>query len=241
MTADDEQVFEDLFRRAALSVDWSQNYTTIGERARRISQKAFLRLLGRGLAYTAEAPTMWDVDFQTAVAQAEIEDREREGSYHRIVFELEDGGTVEVETSRPELLPACVALVVPRTDERFTALIGSIALTPLFKVPVPVVTHELADPEKGTGAAMVCTFGDLTDVIWWRELSLPLRVVVERDGTIAARRFGDAGWESRIRTVRTPRWQSSPVFRSRGRGSASQSSSGPPVSSCATPSPSITR
>ena len=197
LTADDEQVFEDLFRRAALSVDWSQNYTTIGERARRISQKAFLRLLGRGLAYTAEAPTMWDVDFQTAVAQAEIEDREREGSYHRIVFELEDGGTVEVETSRPELLPACVAIVVPRTDERFTALIGSIALTPLFKVPVPVVTHELADPEKGTGAAMVCTFGDLTDVIWWRELGLPLRVVVERDGTIAARHFGDAGWESR--------------------------------------------
>jgi valyl-tRNA synthetase len=197
LTADDEKVFEDLFRRAALSVDWSQNYTTIGERARRISQKAFLRLLGRGLAYTAEAPTMWDVDFQTAVAQAEIEDREREGLYHRVVFELDGGRKIEVETSRPELLPACVALVVPPTDERFTALIGSTALTPLFKVPVPVVAHELADPEKGTGAAMVCTFGDLTDVIWWRELSLPLRVVVERDGTIGARRFGDPGWESR--------------------------------------------
>jgi valyl-tRNA synthetase len=197
LTADDEKVFEDLFRRAALSVDWSQTYTTIGERARRVSQKAFLRLLGRGLAYTAEAPTMWDVDFQTAVAQAEIEDREREGLYHRIVFELDEGGKIEVETSRPELLPACVALVVPRTDGRFTALIGSTARTPLFKVPVPVVAHELADPEKGTGAAMVCTFGDLTDVIWWRELGLPLRVVVERDGTIGARRFGDSGWESR--------------------------------------------
>jgi valyl-tRNA synthetase len=197
LTAEDEKIFEDLFRRAALSVDWSQNYTTIGERARRISQKAFLRLLRRGLAYTAEAPTMWDVDFQTAVAQAEIEDREREGLYHRVVFEHDEGGKIEVETSRPELLPACVALVVHPTDERFTALIGSAALTPLFKVPVPVVAHELADPEKGTGAAMVCTFGDLTDVIWWRELGLPLRVVVERDGTIGARRFGDPGWESR--------------------------------------------
>jgi valyl-tRNA synthetase len=197
LTAEDEKIFEDLFRRAALSVDWSQNYTTIGERARRISQKAFLRLLRRGLAYTAEAPTMWDVDFQTAVAQAEIEDREREGLYHRVVFEHDEGGKIEVETSRPELLPACVALVVHPTDARFTALIGSTALTPLFKVPVPVIAHELADPEKGTGAAMVCTFGDLTDVIWWRELGLPLRVVVERDGTIGARRFGDPGWESR--------------------------------------------
>jgi valyl-tRNA synthetase len=197
LTAEDEKIFEDLFRRAALSVDWSQNYTTIGERARRISQTAFLRLLRRGLAYTAEAPTMWDVDFQTAVAQAEIEDRDREGLYHRVVFEHDEGGKIEVETSRPELLPACVALVVHPTDERFTALIGSTALTPLFQVPVPVVAHELADPEKGTGAAMVCTFGDLTDVIWWRELGLPLRVVVERDGTIGARVFGDPGWESR--------------------------------------------
>jgi valyl-tRNA synthetase len=197
LTAEDEKVFEDLFRRAALSVDWTQNYTTIGERARRVSQKAFLRLLGRGLAYTAEAPTMWDVDFQTAVAQAEIEDREREGLYHRVVFQLDEGGKIEVETSRPELLPACVALVVHPTDERFTALIGSTALTPLFHVPVPVVAHDLADPEKGTGAAMVCTFGDLTDVTWWRELGLPLRVVVERDGTVGARRFGDPGWESK--------------------------------------------
>jgi valyl-tRNA synthetase len=197
LTAEDEKIFEDLFRRAALSVDWSQNYTTIGERARRISQTAFLRLLRRGLAYTAEAPTMWDVDFQTAVAQAEIEDRDREGLYHRVVFEHDEGGKIEVETSRPELLPACVALVVHPTDERFTALIGSTVLTPLFQVPVPVVAHELADPEKGTGAAMVCTFGDLTDVIWWRELGLPLRVVVERDGTIGARVFGDPGWESR--------------------------------------------
>jgi valyl-tRNA synthetase len=197
LTRDDEQVFEDLFRRLGLSVDWTQTYTTIGEHARRVSQRAFLRLLGRGEAYTAEAPTMWDVDFQTAVAQAEVEDREQEGIYHRVAFEVEAGGSIEVETSRPELLPACVALVVNPGDDRFAGLVGSTALTPLFGVPVPVLAHPLAEPEKGTGVAMICTFGDITDVTWWRELDLPLRVVVERDGTIGGRRFGEAGWDSR--------------------------------------------
>ena len=140
---------------------------------------------------------MWDVDFNTAVAQAEIEDREQAGVYHRIAFDREDGETVEVETSRPELLPACVALVAHPGDARYAAVIGTTVLTPLFRVPVPVVAHELADPEKGTGIAMVCTFGDLTDVTWWRELGLPLRVVVEKDGTIGPRSFGGPGWESR--------------------------------------------
>ncbi|MDH5225061.1 MAG: valine--tRNA ligase, partial [Actinomycetota bacterium] len=151
-----------------------------------------------GIAYTAEAPTMWDVDFRTAVAQAEIEDREIAGMYHRVAFDLEDGGgRIEVETSRPELIPACVALVVNPSDERYAPLVGKTALTPVFRVPVPVVTHELADPEKGTGAAQICTFGDVTDVLWWRELNLPARVVLRRDGNLAAGRFGEDGWESR--------------------------------------------
>jgi valyl-tRNA synthetase len=198
LTSEDEQVFEDLFRRLGLSInDWTETYTTIGERARRVSQRAFLRLLGRGEAYTAEAPTMWDVDFQTAVAQAEVEDREQDGLYHRVAFDREAGGSIEVETSRPELLPACVALVVNPGDDRFVGLVGSTALTPLFRVPVPVLAHPLAEPGKGTGVAMICTFGDITDVTWWRELDLPLRVVVERDGTIGRRRFGEPGWESR--------------------------------------------
>jgi len=197
LTAEDERVFEDLFRRVGLSVDWAQTYTTIGEHARRVSQRAFLRMLGRGEAYTADAPTMWDIDFQTAVAQAEVEDREQEGLYHRVAFEREGGTSIEVETSRPELLPACVALVVNPGDDRYASLVRSTALTPLFRVPVPILAHPLAEPEKGTGVAMICTFGDVTDVTWWRELDLPLRVVVERDGTIGRRRFGEAGWESR--------------------------------------------
>jgi valyl-tRNA synthetase len=197
LTGEDEKAFETLFRRLGLSVDWTIHYTTVGTTSRRASQRAFLRLMDAGLAYRTEAPTMWDVDFRTAVAQAEIEDREQAGMYHRIAFEREGGGTVEIETSRPELIPACVALVTHPDDERYRSLVGSTVLTPLFRVPVPVFAHPLADPEKGTGAAMICTFGDITDITWWRELGLPTRVVMEQDGRIGARTFGQPGWESR--------------------------------------------
>ena len=197
LTAEDEKAFESLFRLLGLSVDWSHTYTTIGNASRRASQRGFLRLLGRGLAYTTDAPTMWDVDFRTAVAQAEIEDREIDGAYHRIAFERSDGGgRIEIETSRPELLPACVAVVAHPEDERYRSLVGSTVQTPLFHVPVPVVAHELADPEKGTGIAMICTFGDVTDVTWWRAFDLPTRIVIRRDGTIAPGRFGEEGWDS---------------------------------------------
>ncbi len=197
LTVEDEKGFEELFRRLGLSVDWRCTYTTIGDVSRRASQRGFLRLVRRGLAYTTEAPTMWDVDFRTAVAQAEIEDRETDGTYYRIEFERQDGGAaVEIETSRPELIPACVALVAHPSDGRYASLLGSRVVTPLFRVPVPVVAHELADPDKGTGIAMICTFGDINDVTWWRELSLATRVVIRRDGTLGPGRFGEPGWES---------------------------------------------
>jgi valyl-tRNA synthetase len=198
LTREDEKAYEDTFRLLGLSVDWTQTYTTIDERSRRASQRAFLRLFERGLAYQVEAPTMWDVDFQTAVAQAEIQDREIAGTYHRVRFDRADGsGSIEIETSRPELIPACVAIVVNPSDDRFRDVVGGTVMTPLFGAEIPIVAHELADPEKGTGAAMICTFGDVTDVTWWRELRLPARVVVQRDGTIAPSRWGEAGWESR--------------------------------------------
>ncbi|GAA0803148.1 valine--tRNA ligase [Spirilliplanes yamanashiensis] len=179
LTATDEQAFEELWRFLGLSVDWSMTYTTIGEAARAASQRAFLRNLARGEAYTAEAPSLWDVGFRTAVAQAELEDRERPGAYHRLRFHG-PAGPVFVETTRPELLPACVALVHHPSDTRFAGLTS--VRTPLFDVEVPVYAHPLATPDKGTGIAMVCTFGDLTDVTWWRELQLDTRVVVGRDG-----------------------------------------------------------
>jgi valyl-tRNA synthetase len=177
----DEQAFEEDWRRVGLSVDWSMLYTTIGDRARATAQQGFLHNLDRGEAFAVDGPTLWDVSFQTAVAQAELEDRERPGAFHRLRF-----GPVHVETTRPELVPSCVALVAHPSDSRFRSLFGTSVRTPLFGVEVPVLAHPLADPEKGSGIVMVCTFGDLTDVTWWRELDLPTRTVIRRDGRFAA-------------------------------------------------------
>src|SRR4051794_33824699 len=198
LTESDERVFEELWRTLGLSVDWSMTYTTIGVSAQRISQRSFLGLLDRGIAYQLEAPTLWDVDFQTAVAQAELEDRERQGAMYRVRFHPRDGdaGAALVETTRPELLAACVALVAHPDDVRHRALVGREALTPLFGVSVPVLTHPLVEREKGTGLVMVCTFGDLTDVQWWRELGLPVRSVLRPDGRMAEVAWGSPGWES---------------------------------------------
>ena len=152
LTAEDEKAFEALWRTLGLSVDWSLTYTTVGKDAQRVSQRAFLRLLRRGLAYQLEAPTLWDIDFRTAVAQAELEDREMPGAYHRIRFAKADGsGFVEIDTTRPELIPACVALVAHPDDERYQPLFGTEVVTPLFHARVPVRAHPLANPEKGTG------------------------------------------------------------------------------------------
>ncbi len=198
LTAEDERAFEKLWRHLGLSIDWSLTYATIGKHAQRVSQLAFLRLLEDDRAYQVDAPTLWDVDFRTAVAQAELEDRPVPGAMHRITFAHADAtGSVDIETTRPELIPACVALVAHPDDPRYQPLFGREVVTPLFGVRVPVRPHPLADPEKGTGIAMICTFGDVTDVIWWRELSLPVRAVIQTNGTLKPVTWGSAGWESR--------------------------------------------
>src|SRR6476619_5416888 len=197
LTIEDERAFEELFRRLGLSVDWRYLYTTIGSRSRRVSQLAFLRNVTRGEAYQQDAPTLWDVDYRTAVAQAELEDRELPGAYHTLLFHGA-GGDLRIDTTRPELVAACVALVVHPSDERYRSLVGTTVRTPLFGVDVPVHAHPLADPEKGTGIAMVCTFGDTTDVTWWRDLDLPARPIV--------------GFDGRIVTT-TPDWITSPEGR----------------------------
>jgi valyl-tRNA synthetase len=185
LTAEDEKSYEAIWRRLGLSVDWSTPYRTIDARSTAISQKAFLRNLARGDAYQAEAPTLWDISFRTAVAQAELEDRDRPGAYHRIGFPRSDGnGVISIETTRPELLPACVALVAHPDDERYQPLFGTTARTPLFAAEVPILAHHLAAPDKGSGIAMICTFGDLTDVVWWRELQLPTRAILGVDGRL---------------------------------------------------------
>ncbi|MFT3871145.1 MAG: valine--tRNA ligase [Nocardioides sp.] len=184
LVEEDEQVFEALWRTLGLSVDWAESYTTAGTKSRLVSQTAFLRNFARGEAYLAEAPTMWDVTFQTAVAQAELEAREYAGAYHRVAFHRPDGGPVYIETTRPELIVSCVALIAHPDDERYQPLFGSTVTSPVFGVELPVFAHHLAEPDKGSGLVMCCTFGDLTDVQWWRELQLPMRTIVGRDGRL---------------------------------------------------------
>jgi valyl-tRNA synthetase len=185
LTIEDEKQFEAVWRKLGLSVDWEQTYRTIGVEAQTVAQRAFLRNLARGEAYQADAPTLWDVTFRTAVAQAELEDKEQPAAYHRLAFHGPDA-EVFIETTRPELLPACVALVAHPDDERYQHLFGTTVATPLFGVEVPVVAHHLAQKDKGSGIAMICTFGDVTDVIWWRELDLPNRSIIGKDGRIIA-------------------------------------------------------
>ena len=184
LAVEDEKVFENLFQTLGLSVDWDLTYRTIDDKSRAISQRAFLANLAAGDAYMAEAPTLWDVTFRTAVAQAELEDREVAGAYYRYPFFTESGEKIYIETTRPELLAACAALVANPDDERYQPLFGTKVTSPVFGVEVEVKAHPLAKADKGSGIAMVCTFGDLTDVTWWRELQLPTRAIVGRDGRI---------------------------------------------------------
>ncbi|MFV0320196.1 MAG: valine--tRNA ligase [Microbacterium sp.] len=187
LTLEDEKAFESVFRQLGLSVDWTQTYRTISDETIRTSQLAFLRNLERGEAYQSLAPTLWDIDFRSAIAQAELEDREQPAAFHRVAFAKSDGsGDVCIETTRPELLAACVALVAHPDDERYQPLFGSTVRTPLFDVEVPILAHPLAQQDKGSGIAMICTFGDVTDIVWWRELDLPNRTILGKDGRVIA-------------------------------------------------------
>ena len=197
LTKEDEKAFMELWRRVGLSVDWSEEYATIGDHARHIAQLSFLDLYEKGHIYHHEAPTMWDIHFQTAVAQAELEDRPVSGAFYRIAFGVEgQDRSFVIATTRPELLAACVGVTAHPDDSRYKDLFGKRAVTPLFRVPVPIFPSELADPEKGTGILMVCTFGDQTDVRWWKEQKLQLRQVLGMDGHFLPITYGAAGWES---------------------------------------------
>ncbi len=196
LTRADEEAFKKLWKRLGLSVDWRQEYATIDRRCRHLSQLSFRDLWEKGHVYSVEAPFMWDVDFEMAVSQAEVEDRVVRGAFYDVAFALESGGELVIATTRPELLPACVGIAAHPDDGRYRSLFGQRAITPLFHVPVPIFPSPLVDPQKGTGVVMVCTFGDQTDVQWWRERGLPLRQVLGRDGRMRLVRFGAEGWES---------------------------------------------
>ncbi|HYM00466.1 MAG TPA: valine--tRNA ligase, partial [Blastocatellia bacterium] len=198
LTAEDEKAFKALWQRMGLSVDWSQEYSTIDDLSRRIAQLSFLDLYQKGHVYSSDAPTMWDVDFQTAVAQAEVEDRKLQGNFYRVRFGVEGSqDSFIIATTRPELLPACVGVAAHPDDERYKHLFGEQAVTPLFRARVPIFPSDLVDPEKGTGILMVCTFGDATDVFWWREQKFPLRQMLGRNGRLLPLTFGTEGWDSK--------------------------------------------
>jgi valyl-tRNA synthetase len=193
-----EQEFRDLFRSIGLSIDWSLEYQTISPRSRRISQHSVLDLFEKGQLYRQMQPTLWDPADRTALAQAEIEDKEKDGTLWTVSFDLAAGGTIEIATTRPELLAACGAVMLHPDHPRAAALIGQEVLTPLFGVPVRIIADERVDPDKGTGMVMCCTFGDTTDIEWWREHKLPLRVIVTREGRIGSLAgIGAAEWPCR--------------------------------------------
>ncbi|MEE9391499.1 MAG: valine--tRNA ligase [Planctomycetota bacterium] len=203
ITEEDEAVFEQLFRRLGLSIDWSQQYATIDAASRKVSQLSFLDLVRKNEVYSTESPTMWDIDFRTAVAQAEVEDKDRPGFMHVLRFGI--GGDLEagnddtefkIMTTRPELLPACIAVVAHPDDKRYQPYFGKTAITPLFGAEVPILPAEHADPEKGTGILMVCTFGDAMDVDWWKQSKLPLKQIIGLTGRLLSVEFGSGNFQS---------------------------------------------
>jgi valyl-tRNA synthetase len=181
-----EKEYQALWQRLGLSVDWRYTYRTIDERSRRLAQWSFIDLYRRGLAYRQQAPAIWCPECRTAIAQAEVNDLERESAFVTLAFGLAGGRSLPIATTRPELLPACVAVFVHPDDGRYQELIGRQATVPLFGQAVPILADPAADPHKGTGAVMCCTFGDTADVAWWRAHQLPLVEAIGPDGRMTS-------------------------------------------------------
>ncbi len=184
VVVDAENEFRRLFKSTALSVDWRQEYQTINDDVQKLSQASFLDLLKKGEAYRDFRPTYWDWVDQTAIAQAEVENKELPGTMNEIEFTLEDGSPLVIMTTRPELLGACVAVMYHPEDPNAAKYKGKHAITPLFGVKVPMIADEAVEREKGTGIVMCCTFGDDTDKEWWRKFKLPLRALLTQQGKL---------------------------------------------------------
>ena len=191
-----EEEFEDLFNQIALSVDWSQKYQTISPTSQKISQASFIDLYNKKFVKKKNEPVFWDISDKTALAQADLIDKEVDGAMHDIIFKDESDNDLIIMTTRPELLPACVAVMINPDDERFKHFIknnlnkegegatGSYAITAMFGVKVPIIADKLVQMDKGTGAVMCCTFGDETDISWWRKYKLATNVIIGGDGKL---------------------------------------------------------
>ena len=195
-----EKEFEILFNEIALSVDWKQKYQTISPEVQKISQASFIDLFNKGLAEKQNQPVFWDISDRTALAQADIIDKEVEGEMFFINFAIAGKSELlEIMTTRPELLPACVAVMINGEDQRYKNLIldedkfnqqgrvgetGSFAISPIFGVKIPIIADDLVQMDKGTGVVMCCTFGDETDLKWFRKFGLAHREIIDSDGSI---------------------------------------------------------
>src|SRR3989344_4672703 len=168
------------WKNLGISCDYGLYYSTIDNNSRKISQKYFLELLKKGLAYEKEFPTIWCPECQTAIAQAELEDKEFPGRFLTICFSV-DGKELLIATTRPELLGACVAIFVNPKDKRYAKIVGKKARVPLFDFEVPVISDSSADMEKGTGAMMVCSYGDKYDVEAITKHKLAPRIIFNKN------------------------------------------------------------
>jgi valyl-tRNA synthetase len=199
-----EKDYRSLWQRLGLSIDWRYTYRTIDDFSRRTSQFSFIQLYRQGKAYRREAPAIWCPECHTAIAQAELNDLDRQSEYVTLDFRLEEGGSLPIATTRPELLPACVAIFIHPDDLRYHHLAGKQARVPLFGQMVPILEDPSADPEKGTGVVMCCTFGDSTDVAWWYTYQLPSLEAMDKDGkmTSAAGEFSGLTVEAARRAIK---------------------------------------
>jgi valyl-tRNA synthetase len=184
VVAIEEEKFRVFFNNIGLSVDWNLEYQTISKRSRAISQMSFIDLVNKSKVYRSDQPMIWDPVDQTALAQAEIEDKERESFMNDIAFHTESLEQIIIATTRPELLPACVAVLYHPDDARYKHLKNMHALSPLFDAKVPILEDDMVQMDKGTGLVMCCTFGDSTDVVWWHKHNLPLKIILDKTGKI---------------------------------------------------------
>lgn len=184
VVAIEEAKFRELFNQIALSVDWSLEYQTISPLSRKISQMSFLDLVNKDEVYRDEQPILWDPVDQTALAQADIEDKEKQSVMNDIIFKTEKGEELVIATTRPELLAACVAIFYHPDDPRYINLKGQKAITPLYGIKVPILADDMVQQDKGTGLVMCCTFGDLTDIHWWKKHKLATKIIINKLGVI---------------------------------------------------------
>ncbi|HJZ24297.1 MAG TPA: valine--tRNA ligase [Candidatus Babeliales bacterium] len=185
-THETEEKFKNLWQEMGLSVDWRHCYSTISDPVRKISQESFIHLYKKNFVYRRQEPALYCTTCRTSVAQAELDSTQIASTFNDIVFTCQDGKELLVGTTRPEMLASCVALLYHPHDTRYQYLKGTKVTTPMGEKSVDVLEDELVDPEKGTGLVMVCTFGDSTDVTWYKKFKLPFIESIGKDGKMTA-------------------------------------------------------